>query len=212
MSQIIADIPIPDSSIAREATELIRSTASEMLFNHSSRVFLFGALRGRARSLTVDLEQLYIAALFHDLGLTEQFQASQQRFEMDGADAARDFLLAHNRPQNEAHTAWLAIALHTTPAIPTALVPEIALVTAGVETDVLGLQLEEIPPSHRTAVVDAFPRPHFKADIVHAFHHGMKHRPDSTFGTMNDDVLAHFDPTFQRENFVEIIQNNSWPE
>lgn len=212
MTHVIADITLPDSSIARDASELIRDVAGEMLFNHSSRVFLFGALKGRARGLTVDLEQLYVAALFHDLGLTSRFADSTQRFEMDGADAARDFLLERGSSPDQAHTAWLAIALHTTPAIPTALAPEIALVTAGVETDVLGLQLEEIDPDHRRAVVDAFPRPDFKRNILAAFNDGMKNRPETTFGTMNDDVLAHFDPSFHRGNFVHVIENNEWAE
>jgi len=212
LTQTIAEITIPDSALARDAAELVRAEAGELLFNHSSRVFWFGALTGRARGLAVDLEQLYVAALFHDLGLTTRYRGSRQRFEMDGADAARDFLLAHNQPTHVAETAWLAIALHTTPAVPTALAPEIALVSAGVETDVLGLQLDEIDARHRRAVVDAFPRENFRHGILAAFNDGMKHRPDSTFGTMNDDVLAHFDPAFTRQNFVEIIESSGWDD
>jgi len=212
LTQTIAGITIPDSALARDAAERIHAEAGDLLFNHSSRVFLFGALKGRARGLDVDLEQLYVSALFHDVGLTAPYRGSQQRFEMDGADAARDFLLAHAQPRHVAETAWLAIALHTTPAIPTALAPEIALVTAGVETDVLRLQLDEIDDRDRRAVVDAFPRENFRHGILAAFNDGMKHRPDSTFGTMNDDVLAHFDPGFTRQNFVEIIESSAWGE
>jgi len=211
VTQIVAGITIPDSAASLEAADIIRTETGEMLYNHSNRVFLFGALEGRARGLQPDLEQLYIAALFHDIGLTARFKTSRQRFEMDGADTARDFLLSHGHSHDNAQNAWLAIALHTTPAIPTALSPEIALVTAGVETDVLGLHLDEIDLAHRQAVVDAFPRPEFKNRILVAFNDGMKHRPDSTFGTMNDDILAHFNPGFRRENFVQIIQNNDWP-
>lgn len=212
MTHTIADVAIPDSPLAREAADLVRAAAGPMLFHHSSRVFLFGALKGRARGLAVDLELLYVAALFHDLGLTAQYAESQQRFEMDGADAARDFLLDHGRSQEEARTAWLGVALHTTPAVPHALAAEVALVSAGVETDVLGLQLEEIDDADRRAVVAAFPRPHFKRDILAAFNDGMKHRPGSTSGTMNDDVLAHFDPGFRRDNFVDTVMNNAWDE
>jgi len=59
--------------------------------------------------------------------------------------------------------------------------------------------------------VAAHPRPDFKAQILRAFFDGMKDRPDTTFGTMNDDVLAHFLPDFQRGDFVKIIENNPWP-
>jgi len=211
MVDSVAGIVIPDSRVAREAAGLVRSEGGEMLFNHSSRVFLFGALKGDARRLKPDLEELYVAALFHDLGLTDRYATSMQRFELDGADAALDFHVAHGH-SHEARRAWLAIALHTTPEIPAALEPEIALVTAGVETDVLGLQLNEISDRHLAEVVDAFPRPDFKRAITKAFYDGMKHRPGSTFGTMNDDVIAHFDATFHRENFVSIIEQSPWPE
>ena len=58
----------------------------------------------------------------------------------------------------------------------------------------------------------AHPRPDFKNRILAAFNDGMKHRPQTTFGTMNADVLEHFDPTFVRDNLVEHILNSTWPE
>lgn len=61
-------------------------------------------------------------------------------------------------------------------------------------------------------MVAAHPRPDFKNRILQAFNDGMVHRPETTFGTMNDDVLAHFDPSFTRTNFVDLIQDNAWPE
>ncbi|BAU82528.1 metal dependent phosphohydrolase [Streptomyces laurentii] len=86
------------------------------------------------------------------------------------------------------------------------------MVTLGVETDVLGLDLTEITEQQRAEVVAAHPRPDFKNRILKAFYEGMAERPDTTFGTMNDDVLAHFAPSFSRKDFVEIIRNNPWPE
>ena len=134
------------------------------------------------------------------------------RPNIDGAAAAWTFLLEHGRSENDARNAWLAIALHTTPEIPLHLAPEVAVVTLGVETDVLGLDLEEITEQQRAHVVAAHPRPNFKNRILQAFHDGMVDRPDTTFGTMNDDVLAYFDPAFTRKNFVGIIKDNAWPE
>ena len=90
--------------------------------------------------------------------------------------------------------------------------PEIALVTAGVETDVLGIGRDDLDPAALEAVTDAHPRPDFKRRILEAFTEGFKDRPDTTFGTVNADVLAHFVPGFQRIDFVEVIQSNSWPE
>jgi hypothetical protein len=150
--------------------------------------------------------------MFHDLGLTERYRTSTLRFEVDSANAARDFLLQHGVGEADAHKVWLGIALHTTPAIPEFLEPEIALVTAGVETDVLGIGRENLSPDALAAVTAAHPRPDFKHRILAAFNDGMKHRPHSTFGTVNADVLAHFDPAFVRDNFVDIILGNTWPE
>jgi hypothetical protein len=210
--EAIADIVIPDTPLVREVTEFIREAEDDLLFDHSRRVFLFGALQGRRRGLQPDLELLYVGAMFHDLGLTERYRASTLRFEVDGANAARDFLVQRGVDAADAHKVWLSIALHTTPGIPEFLEPEIALVTAGVETDVLGIGRDDLSPEALAAVTAAHPRPDFKRRILAAFNDGMKHRPHSTFGTVNADVLAHFDPTFARDNFVDIILGNTWPE
>jgi HD superfamily phosphodiesterase len=208
----IADIVIPDTPLVHEITELIRDAEDDLLFDHSRRVFLFGVLQGRRRGLQPDLELLYAGAMFHDLGLTKRYQTSTLRFEVDSANAAREFLLERAVDEADADKVWLSIALHTTPGIPEFLAPEIALVTAGVETDVLGIGRDDLSAEALAAVTAAHPRPDFKRRILAAFNEGMKHRPRSTFGTVNADVLQHFDPTFPRDDFVDIILNNTWPE
>jgi hypothetical protein len=212
MPETIAGISIPDTALVREATALVREAEDDTLFDHSRRVFLWGSLKAAARGLDVDPELAYVGGLFHDLGLTPAYRTKDRRFELDGAEAARSFLLDHGRAEQEARNVWLAIALHTTQEVPVQLAPEVAVVTLGVETDVLGFDLDEITDSQRAEVLACHPRPDFKSRILQAFYQGMADRPDTTFGTMNDDVLAHFDPTFVRKNFVEIIQNNAWPE
>lgn len=208
----IAGIVVPDTQLVRDITEHIRDAEDDLLFDHSRRVFFFGALQGRRLGLQPDLELLYAGAMFHDLGLTQRFRTSQRRFEVDSAGAARDFLLERGVDEAHADKVWLSIALHTTPGVPEFLAPEIALVTAGVETDVLGIGRADLTPEALHAVVSAHPRPDFKNRILAAFNDGMKHRPDSTFGTVNADVLEHFDPTFRRADFVDIIRTNGWPE
>jgi HD superfamily phosphodiesterase len=211
-TQHIAGIVIPDTPLVREITEYIRGTEDELLFNHSRRVFLFGALQGHRRGLQPDPELLYAGAMFHDIGLTADYRTSMLRFEVDGANAARDFLLERGVDEAAALKVWLSIALHTTPGVPEFLEPEIALVTAGVETDVLGVGRNDLSAKAIQAVTAAHPRPDFKDRILRAFTDGMKHRPRSTFGTVNADVLQHFDDSFVRDDFVEIIRSNSWPD
>src|ERR1700749_2601273 len=211
-TQTIAGIAIPDTPLVRDTTEYIRDVEDDLLFDHSRRVFLFGALQGRRRGLEPDLELLYVGAMFHDIGLTADYRDSMLRFEVEGANAAEKFLRDRGADDAAVRKVWLSIALHTTPGVPEFLDPEIALVTAGVETDVLGIGRSDLSSDAIGAVTAAHPRPDFKNRILRAFNDGMKHRPDSTFGTMNDDVLQHFDDSFVRENFGQIILNNSWPE
>jgi HD superfamily phosphodiesterase len=208
----IADIVVPDTPLVRAITDVIRDAEDDLLFDHSCRVFLFGALQGHRLGLQPDLELLYAGAMFHDLGLTGRYRNSTLRFEVDSANAARRFLVQHGVDEADADKVWLSIALHTTPGIPEFLAPEIALVTAGVETDVLGIGRDDLSAEALAAVTAAHPRRDFKRRILVAFNEGMKHRPHSTFGTVNADVLQHFDTSFARENFVDIIVNNSWPE
>jgi HD domain len=207
----VGGVKIPDSKMARDLTQFIRDTESELLFHHSTRVYLFGALAGRRTGLKFDPELLYVGAMFHDIGLTEGYRQSQNRFEVDGANAAREFLKSYGIPETSVDLVWDAIALHTTPGIPEHKKPEVALVTAGVEMDVLGLAYDQFPDDQREAVVTAYPRGgDFKNEIIRAFYDGMKHRPESTFGTVNDDVLAHFDPGFKRSDFCSVILQSSW--
>ncbi|PYC66205.1 diguanylate cyclase [Micromonospora arborensis] len=212
MSQTIAGIEIPDSRLATDATELVRQATDDLLFHHSRRVFVFGSLQGRRLGLKADPELLYVGAMFHDLGLTERYRRDDQRFELDGADEARRFLRSNGIGEHEARLVWEAIALHTTPEVPYRLEPEVALVTAGVETDVLGIGYRELSPADIAAVTAAHPRPHFKRAIVDAFAEGFRHRPDTTFGTVNGDVLEHRVPGYRHIDFVRIIEESAWPE
>ena len=207
----ISGIKIPDSKLARGAAQFIRDTESDLLFHHSVRTYLWGALAGDRMGLSFDPELLYIAAMFHDIGLTARYDTSQRRFEVDGADAARDFLRGHGVPESDVETVWNAIALHTTPGIPQFMRPEIALVQAGAGMDVAGRGYDKFSDAQRKAVVAAFPREaDFKHGIIDAFYQGMKHRPDSTFGTFNDDILACKDPHFRRIDMCSVILASNW--
>ncbi|MBY8860281.1 HD domain-containing protein [Nocardia sp. CA2R105] len=211
-NESVAGITIPDTRLARETTEIVRESTSELIYHHSRRVYLFGSLRGRNRNLSYDPELLYIGAMFHDIGLNERFHHSGHRFEVDSADEARRFLRSHDVPEDSIRRVWTAIALHTTPGVPEFMEPEIALVTAGVEYDVLGIGYHDVDAVDRRAITALHPRPDFKRDILRAFTNGVAPKPDTAFGTVNDDVLTHFVPSHRHTDFVDIIQNSPWPD
>jgi hypothetical protein len=174
-------------------------------------VYFFASLAGKRREVRFDSELLYIAAMFHDMGLTPQHSSKSDRFEVDGANSARTFLRQHKIAQQDIDTVWTAIALHTTPGIPQYMHPVVALLTHGVEMDVLGIAYSEFSDADREEIVTAYPRTkHFKEDIIQAFYDGIHHKPETTFGNVKADVLADKDPTFQRINFCSMIRSSHW--
>src|SRR4051812_2640266 len=204
----IAGIPIPDSSLAREATEFVQDESTQLLFDHSRRVFLWASLQGERLGLDYDPELLYVGAMFHDIGLVEGHRSEHERFEIDGANAARKFLERHGLPEERVMTAWESIALHTTPEVPRYKQPEVRLVTLGVEYDVLGLHFDQLSDEEREAVLGAHPRTGFKTGIVEAFSAGMRDKPETAFGTMNTDILEATVPGYVRPDFCDYIRGS----
>jgi hypothetical protein len=210
MTEIVAGIEIPETPAVAEATRVIRNATSPVIFHHSRRVFLFGLLQARALGLTPDPELLYISALFHDAGLRTTSSDAVQRFELDGADLARRFLLDRGFSAGAAEVVWTAIALHTTPGVPGRMGPEIAATAYGVLTDVVGAGLEKVDRAQVAEVIAAHPRGDFKNEFMQALVDGLQQRPDTTYGTVNADVLEHFVPGFHRSSMVERIIGSAW--
>ncbi|AXE81735.1 HD domain-containing protein [Streptomyces atratus] len=209
---VVTGVTVPDTELAAAATELVRDATDDLVYHHSRRVYFFGSLQGQNKGLSFDPELLYVGAMFHDLGLGEEFRGSGRRFEVDSADEARRFLQSHGVPEDSIRRVWTAIALHTTPGVPQFMEPEVALVTAGVEYDVLGIGYADISDADRAQIVALHPRPDFKQRILRAFTEGIEAKPDTTFGNVKADVLERYVPGFKRGNFVDTILDSPWPE
>ncbi|MDB6173999.1 MAG: phosphohydrolase [Chthoniobacteraceae bacterium] len=207
----ISGVKIPDSKLAREATQFIRDTESDLLFQHSTRVYFWGALSGKRKGLNFDPELFYTAAMFHDIGLTAGFRESRLRFEVDSANAARDFLKSRGISEADIERVWLAIAVHTTPGISAHLHPIAALTAEGVMMDLVGFGYDEFTDAQRDAVEATYPHPaQFAEDLLQALYDGLEHRPETTQGTGLADVLADKDPHFQRRDFCSLMRNSRW--
>ncbi|MFG3323773.1 HD domain-containing protein [Streptomyces sp. NPDC048171] len=212
MADIIAGVELPRTSAVAQATEFIRETTNPMIFHHSRRVFLFGSLHAQRLGLRPDPELLYMSSIFHDAGLLAPFSNTRQRFELDGADHARAFLLERGFSRHAAEVVWTAVALHTTPEIPSRMGSEVAATNYGVLTDAIGWGLDDVADDRLEEIVTAHPRGDFKKEFLEAFVEGLKDRPETTYGTVNADVLEHFVPAFQRPSMVERVQNAPWPK
>ena len=198
--------------MARQATELLREHGSELLYNHSLRTFIFASLDGQQNRTRYDPELLYISAAFHDLGLTPRYRSDDKRFEIDGANAARNFLKSHGVPAQTLQLVWDAIALHTSPGIAEYKEAEVALLNYGVALDVVGRGYDKLSESNREEILGQFPRSGFKKHIIPAFFDGFKHKPHTTYGSINADICACMIPGFQKKDFCELILESPWKE
>lgn len=207
----VSGVTIPDSRLARDAAQLMRTSEGELLFQHSMRVYYWAALAARRKGLGIDPDQLFVAAMFHDYGLTAEYGESRQRYEVDGADAARKFLRDHGVPESESQKMWLAISLHTTNGISPHLNPLASLLAEAANMDLVGAGFSDFTPAQRDAVETAHPRePQFAENFMQALYDSLKHRPETTQGTGLADVMAYKDPTFVVRNFAGLMRNSPW--
>jgi hypothetical protein len=212
MSDLISPLLVPDSLLAKEATDILREYSTDLLYNHSIRVYLFAAELGRLRKLSFDPELLYVAAAFHDLGLIKKFSSQDERFEVDGANAARQFLKAHSVPEDQAQIVWEAIALHTTPGIPRYMRPEVALLNSGVLLDVMGIGFDQFPAELREHVIAKYPRKNFKHRFVEEYFAGFAHKPATTYGTVNAAVCERFIPGYKTPSACDLMAASPFPD
>lgn len=211
MHKEVAGVRIPDSKLAREATELVRDVSSPLVYHHALRSYVFAELIGRARGLTYDSEVLYLGTVLHDLGLTERFEGAL-RFEVDGANAARDFLVQRGAPRQTVSRVWDAVALHTSVGIAEHKEPEVALTHLGISVDVVGNGAELVGHEHLAGVVAAFPRLAFKRDFVQVLCGVIQRKPHTTFGNFLSDVGQRHLPGFRPLDFCEALEGAPFTE
>jgi HD domain len=204
----IAGIAIPNSALAREATEFVRDASTPLLFDHSRRVFLWASLQAEQLSLDYDAELVYVGAMFHDVGLLEGHRSRDERYEIDGANAARAFLERHGLPEQQVMTVWESIALHTTRQVPDYKQSEVRLVALGVAYDVLGSHFDSVTAEQRDAVLAAHPRTRFKTGMIDALAAGIRDKPETAVGTIMTDILEATVPGYVRPNICESIRSS----
>lgn len=207
----VAGVSLPDSKLAREATDFARGLSAPIVFNHVMRTYLFGELVGRARGLTFDRELFYLGAVFHDLGQTERFMGTQ-RFEVDGADAAAEFLNARGVPKESVEVVWDAVAFHTSRGIVERKRPEIALVSAGAGVDVLGLGFDRLPKAAVDQVVAAFPRPGFKKAYQKVLAEVVARKPRTAGLTFLADIGRRHVAGYKAPNYCDLMDAAPFPD
>jgi hypothetical protein len=206
MPVTIGGVSAPDSELTRKATSLIERVHSKALLNHVHRTWWFAEFIGKRRGLTYDRELVYLAAMLHDLSLTDEF-AADKRFEVDSADAADRFLLENGYPKSKTELVWDAIALHTISGIADRKQPEIALIHFGANADILGLRLDEITPSLVDDVLALYPRVGIKAAFTEALAEVIRKKPHTAYGTGLVDIGHRHVHGFGCPNLCDLIDN-----
>ena len=206
---VVAGVRLVDSEIARMATALSRRVSPPYLFNHAVRTYLLGSLVGKALGQRFDEELLYLACILHDLGLTERFEGDLP-FEIQGAEAAKQFLEEHRYVSERIEVVWDGIAMHAS-RIAQFKRPEIALVGEGAGADVVGLDLSQIKRADLDEVLKAFPRMKFKDAFVKTCGDVVRKYPRSASGFMRD-IRERQVPDFHPHNFCDLIAQAPFSE
>jgi hypothetical protein len=206
-----AGIKLPDTTLVRDAVELSRSSLEPFLFNHVMRSWLFGVLLSDGAERAPDVELLAVAATLHDLGLTERY-AAENRFEVDGANAARTFLKERGISAQQMQLVWDAIALHTTPTLALHKEPEVAMTHSGIAVDVLGAGLDRIPKDKQRAILAEFPRLAFKDQFKRCLCNVVRQKPMTTIDNILRDFGIRHVEGFAPPNFADLVAGAPFSE
>jgi HD domain len=206
-----AGIKVPDTALVRDAIDLSRSLLEPFLFNHVMRSWLFGISLSEAAEVTPDAELLAVAAILHDLGLTERYNA-ENRFEVDGANAAREFMKDRGMSAPQTQVVWDAIALHTTPTLALHKEPEVVMTHSGIAVDVLGAGLDRIPQEKQQAILTAFPRLAFKDEFKGCLCNVVRQKPMTAIDNILRDFGIRYVEGFTPPNFADLVAGAPFSE
>ena len=210
-TQRLAGIQVPATPIVDRAIEYARQKCEPYLFNHVVRSWLFAARIGQIQSIEHDAEVLAVGTLLHDITLNDRF-AGPRRFEVEGADLAWTFASDLGFDKRRAQLIWDSVALNSTPSIGLYKEAEVALCTAGVCLDVVGLQYELIPPDEMKKIVGEFPRLGMKARMTRCFCGIAKSYPQTTYDNFARDFGERFVPGYKAPSAVDIVANAPFDE
>lgn len=202
----IGQFTAPDSVFTRQAALIVERAHSKSMLGHVHRTWWFAEFLGKVRGLKYDREVVYLASLLHDLGLTAEF-AADQRFEVDGANAASRILLANDYPESKAQLVWDGIALHSSAGIAERREAEVALVHMGAHVDVFGLWFDEIAPSFIDDVLQLYPRDGFKVAFQTALAEVVRKKPHTATGTGLVDIGYRHVHGFESPDICDLIDH-----
>jgi hypothetical protein len=210
-ARILAGVVIPATPIVEQAIEYARRKCEPYLFNHVIRSWLFAVRIGQMEHIEHDGEVLAVATVLHDITLNKDF-AGPRRFEVEGADLARRFAAEIGFDKRRAQLIWDSVALNSTPSIGLYKEAEVALCTAGICLDVIGLRYEAIPADEIKTIVGEFPRLKMKSRMTRCFCHIAQSRPETTYDNFARDFGERFVPGYKTPSSVDFVMHAPFDE
>jgi len=205
-------IGAPATELCRRATALAAELSPPFLFNHCARSFLFADAIGKRDGLKYDSELLYLSNMLHDLGLTDSYVGADQRFELEGADRARAFLVEHGLDQKKADVVWDAIALNTSFGIALRKGPETALTHLGVTADFLGTRLDAVGPERVAQIVREYPRQALLSSATDLLVNCARRKPQFVPGTFLEIIVHSHAPDLRVPTWTDFLAQTPWKE
>ena len=186
------DLKFPDSPLALEAFAFSREHAPAFVHNHTVRTaywaLIFAKKLPEFTNAALDLEVLVVSAILHDMGWarSKHLLSQDKRFEVDGANIARDLIRRHapDWDANRAQRAWDAIAFHTSSSLARYGAPEVALVNLAVLADFAGPNFKGAPVTLQEyrALTAVFPREGFTSEGLKGVLCGIcRDKPSTTY-------------------------------
>jgi hypothetical protein len=197
LPRTVAGIRVPDSALAKSAAELAWAASPEYLYNHCMRTFVFASLIYARAGTKYDEELVFIASILHDLGLVPEFMSPDDRFDIDGANAAEKFLKQHNVPRERSDIVWEAIALHAGGGpVAQRRGPEVAAVGLGAVIDIQGARITDFSRDELRQVLDAYPRLGLKKKFVQSIVELCRRKPAAQLGHFTAEIGRAHIPNF----------------
>ena len=210
-NRMLAGVSVPATAIVDRAMEYARRECEPYLFNHVVRSWLFAARIGQLQGIEHDAEVVAVGTLLHDITLNERF-AGPRRFEVEGADLARTFARDVGFDKRRAQLIWDSVALNSTPSIGLYKEAEVALCTAGICLDVVGLQYELIPSGEMKTIVTEIPRLGMKSRMTRSFCGIARSHPQTTYDNFARDFGERFVPGYKAPSAVDFVANTPFDE
>ena len=202
----VAGIHLPRSPLALRAAQFASENYPPFLFNDCMRTYLFGAVAMQHHRSTYDIDNAFVAASLHDLGLLKTFASEQGPFEIDGADRAARLARESGASARNSADIWRAVALHDARF---ALVEHqngtAMLVALGAGSDVLGPDPEMVGARRSAEIVAAFPRLAFKKHFTELLMDHCRRKPLSQRGTWLEGLCRDTSPSAWTAKLAEAI-------